>query len=226
MKLRRVLLICGVLSSLAYLGADQLAAVFHGAYHSFAAQTISELFARGAPTRAMVDPLLVLYDLLTIAFGVGVWLAARGQRSLRITSVALVVLGAVGVPGPWLFPMNLRGVGGDEPHIIMTAVMVLFIITAVVAGAFALGRGFRLYSFATLATTLLFGMLTGLQGKAVATGAPTPWIGLTERVCIGAFLLWVAVLAVALLRADRVPTTKRERPRERVAPATTHSVPA
>jgi len=200
MNLRKLLLLCGVLASVVYVGADQLAAAFHGAYHSFAAQTISELFARGAPTRAMVSPLLLLYDLLTIAFGVGVWLAARDRRSLRIAAVALVALGALGLPGPWLFPMNLRGVGGDESHIIMTAVMVLFIVTAIVAGAFALGRVFRVYSFATLATTLLFGTLTGLQGKAVATGAPTPWIGVTERICIGAFLLWAAMLAVALLR--------------------------
>jgi hypothetical protein len=203
MKLRRPLLVCGVLSSVAYVSADQLAAIFHPGYHSFMAQTISELFARGAPTRAMVDPLLVVYDLFTVAFGVGVWMAAGGKRSLQVVAVAMVALGAGGLPGPWLFPMNLRGVGGDAPHIIVTGVMVLFIVAAIVAGAFALGRRFRIYSFASLATTLVFGMLTGLQAKAISTGAPTPWIGLTERLCIGAFLLWVVVLSVALVTAER-----------------------
>ncbi len=49
MTSRRALLICGVLSSVLYVGIDQLAAVRHGGYHDFASQTISELGARGAP---------------------------------------------------------------------------------------------------------------------------------------------------------------------------------
>ena len=226
MKPRNLLLICGVLSSLVYVGADQLAALFHAGYHSFAAQTISELFARGAPSKTLVDPLLILHDVLTIAFGVGVWLTARGKPSLRVAAAALVALGAVGLPGPWLFPMNLRGVGGDAPHIVMTGVMVLFIVTAIVSASFAFGRRFRVYSFASLATNLVFGMLTGLQGKAVAANEPTPWIGLTERICIGAFLLWVVVLAVALLRAERSDTAKPARPDQRIAHPATQSAPA
>src|SRR3954470_1749643 len=109
MTSRRALLVCGVLSSLVYVGIDQLAAVRHPGYHDFASQTISELGARGAPTRQLVNPMFILYDLLTIAFGVGVWLAARGNRPLRVVAAALTAVGVVGLPGPWLFPMNLRG---------------------------------------------------------------------------------------------------------------------
>ena len=97
-------------------------------------------FARGAPTKPLVDPLLILYDLLTIAFGVGVWLSARGNRPLRVAAASLIAVGAIGLPGPWLFPMNLRGVGGDAPHIVVTGVIVLFILTGMGFGAFALGR--------------------------------------------------------------------------------------
>jgi hypothetical protein len=153
-------------------------------------------------------------------------MAAQGKRSLRVAAIALIALAVGGLPGPWLFPMNLRGVGGDEPHIILTGVLVLFIVAAIAAGAFAFGRRFRAFSFASLATTLVFGMLTGLQGKALATGEPTPWIGLTERICIGAFLLWVVVLAVALLRAERTDTTGPSHARARIAHATTQSAHA
>lgn len=216
MKLRKLLLVCGVLSSLAYVSADQVAAVFHGGYHSFAGQTISELFARGAPSKTLVDPLLILYDLLTIAFGVGVWLTARGKTSLRIAAAALIAIGAAGLPGPWLFPMNLRGVGGDAPHVVMTGVIVLFIVIATVSAAFAFGRRFRVYSFASLAVNLVFGTLTAMQGKALAANEPTPWIGLTERICIGAFLLWVVVLALALQKREGLelsPSSDPRRPR-------------
>ena len=181
MKLRRALLVCGVLSSLVYVGIDQLAAVRQPAYHSFMAQTISELGARGAPTKSMVDPLFIVYDLLTIAFGIGVWSAARGSRALRVSGAMWIALGAGGLPGPWLFPMNLRGVGGDARHIIATGGMVLFIVTGIVSGAIARGRAFRFYSLATVLATLVFGLLTSVQAKGLVTGEPTPWIGLIER---------------------------------------------
>jgi hypothetical protein len=226
MKLRRALLVCGVLSSLVYVGIDQLAAVRHPGYHSFMAQTISELGARGAPTKSTVDPLFIVYDLLTIAFGIGVWSAARGSRALRVSGAMWVALGVGGLPGPWLFPMNLRGVGGDAAHIIATGVMVLFIVTGIVSGAIARGRAFRFYSFATVLATLVFGLLTSVQAKGLVTGEPTPWIGLMERACIGASLLWVVALAVALLRAERTATTTSRGVPERVTRATTASAPA
>jgi CubicO group peptidase (beta-lactamase class C family) len=206
MTRRKALLACGLLSSLLYVGTDVLTAIRHGGYHSFTAQTISELSARGAPTKPLVDPLLVLYGLLALGFGVGVWGSAGGNRELRLTAGLLIGFAVVGLPGPWLFAMNLRGsgdLGGDLPHIVLTGVLVLFIIAAVAAGAFAQGRRFRRYSLATLATILVFGVLVGLEAPAIAAGEPTPWIGVAERACIGAFLLWVAVLAVSLLRADR-----------------------
>ena len=210
MTSRRALLVCGLLSSVLYVAIDQIAAVRHAGYHDFASQTISELGARGAPTRQLVNPLFILYDLLTIAFGVGVWLSARGNRPLRVAAASLIAVGAVGLPGPWLFPMNLRGVGGDVSHIVATGVIVLFIVTGVAFGAFGLGRRFRAYSIATLVATLAFGALTSVQAGGLATGSPTPWIGISERLCIGAFLVWVAVLAVALLRADGAWMERRE----------------
>ena len=35
---------------------------------------------------------------------------------------------------------------------------------------------------------------------AIGTGVETPWLGITERINIYAYLLWMAVLAVTLLR--------------------------
>ena len=50
---RKALLVCGVLSSLLYVGIDQLAAIRHAGYHDFASQTISELDAASSgPGRA------------------------------------------------------------------------------------------------------------------------------------------------------------------------------
>src|SRR5580765_364664 len=69
--LKRILLACGVLSSLLYVGIDALAALRYPEYHSYASQAISELGAVGAPTKELVDPLFIIYGVLLIAFGVG-----------------------------------------------------------------------------------------------------------------------------------------------------------
>jgi hypothetical protein len=37
----------------------------------------------------------------------------------------------------------------------------------------------------------------------VATGDPTPWMGAVERISYGSWLLWMAVLAIVLLRRSR-----------------------
>jgi hypothetical protein len=202
--LRKALLVCGVVSSLLYVGADLLAAARYPDYHSFTSRAISELTAVGAPTRRMVEPLLIGYDILIIGFGVGVW--ASGQnRMLRLVGGLLVAIGVVGLGAMPFTPMHLRGTGSlatDAPHIAATAVIVLCILLAIGFGASLFGRGFRLYSYATLLTLLAFGTWTSLQAARLAAGQPTPWLGAAERVHIGAYLAWVVVLAVTLYRID------------------------
>jgi hypothetical membrane protein len=200
---RKALLICGVISSLLYVGADLLAAVLYPGYHSFTSQAISELAAVGAPTKGLVDPLFIAYDILVIAFGVGVWRSAGRKRALRLVGGLLVGIGMVGLVAMPFTPMKLRGTGNlstDAPHIAVTAVIVLFIFSAIGLGASLFGRQFRLYSYATLLTLLVFGAWTGAEAARLAAQQPTPWLGVVERIHIGAYLLWVLVLAMTLLR--------------------------
>jgi hypothetical protein len=51
----------------------------------------------------------------------------------------------------------------------------------------------------------VFGLLSGQVDK-LAAGAPTPWMGLLERIGIGAWLLWMASVAMVLWRTTRSPT--------------------
>ena len=117
--LRKALLVCGVLSSLLYVGADLLAAVRYPGYHSFTSQAISELTAVGAPTKGLVEPLFIAYDIL------------------------------------------------------------------------------------------IFGTWTGFEAARLAAQQPTPWLGVAERIHVGAYLLWVLVLAVALLRSGATSHLRR-----------------
>ncbi len=210
--LRKMLLASGVLASLFYVAADFAAAATHPEYHSFTARVVSELMARGAPTERLVDPFFVVHGLLAIAFGAGVWLSARGSHPLRVAAGLLLAVGLLDLSGPWLFEMEMRGTGSwssDGPHIVLTGVLVALIMSAIGFAAFAGGPRFRTYSLWTLAVLALFGALTGIQSESIASGEPTPWIGLTERINIGAYLLWQAVLAVALL-TERLEVQRKD----------------
>jgi hypothetical membrane protein len=223
---RKPLLLCGILSSLLYVGIDLLAALRYPGYHSFTSQAISELGAVGAPTRGLVEPLFIAYDLLLIAFGVGVWTSAGGKRAARAVGGLVAGIGAVGLVAMPFTPMYLRGTGNlstDTPHIVVTGVIVLLILAAVGLGASLFGRGFRFYSYATLLIFLGSGAWTGFEAARLAAGQPTPWLGVVERIQIGAYLLWVSVLALYSLG---LRTTTMNRPALGPASTATSSKPA
>ena len=208
--LRKLLLLCGAVSSLLYLAIDALAAVRYPDYHSFTSQAISELGAVGAVTEEMVHPLFLGYNVLLCAFAVGIWASAGHRRALRVIAALLAGIGVVG----WLTPpMYLRGSGtvsNDLPHIVLTGVLVLFILSAICVGASLYGRKWRRYSYATLLIILVSGALTGLAAGRLAAGQPTPWLGVAERVNIGAYLLWILLLAITLLQSH-APLVAAER---------------
>jgi hypothetical membrane protein len=194
---RKALLVCGILSSLVYLSLD-LAALLNYPGYDFEAQTISELSAIGAPSRSVIVAIGAVYDVLLIAFGVGVWLSAGDKRTLRVVGALLIVAAVFGSFWP---PMHMRGAGvtlTDRLHIAWTAGWLLLTMVAMGYAGIALGKRFFSYTIATIAIVLLFGALTGLQGPRIPENVPTPWVGITERINIGAFLLWIVVLAIAL----------------------------
>lgn len=208
--LREVLLACGILSSLIYVAVNIVGAARWEGYNS-TSRTVSELFAFGAPSRPIVVPLLLAYDALLIAFGWGVWRSAGRVRNLRTTGVLLIGIAVVGSFGPPFASMHLRGVPAtlnDTMHIVLTVVIALFTLLAIGFGATAFGMQFRLYSIVTLLVLVVFGTLAGLDGARIAAQLPTPWLGVTERINIGSYLLWVGVLAIALLRRSHPRRTQ------------------
>jgi hypothetical protein len=202
---KKTLLICGIISSLLYVGTDILLAL-HWEGYSYADQAISELSAIGAPTRPLWIAMSFLFNPLVIAFGAGVRWSAGGKRSLRVTGILLIVWGAIGFV--WLFfPMHLRGAefsATDTMHLVMSGMTVLLITLFIGFGSGARGKWFRLYSILTILALLGFGALVGLQAPRVAAGLPTPWMGVMERVSVYSPMLWVIVLAAVLLRLPNI----------------------
>lgn len=202
---RKLLLVCGILASLLYVATDMLAAIRWEGY-SYTAQTISETFAIGAPTRPLVLLRGLGYSVLVIAFGLGVWGSASGKRPLRVAGGLLVGIAVVDLVAPFVAPMHLRGAERtltDTMHIVLASVDVLFILLIIGFGASAFGKRFRLYSIGTILVVVVFGTLAGLDGPRIAANLPTPWVGVTERISVFSYMLWLVVLAIGLLRVQR-----------------------
>lgn len=199
--IRKLLLVCGILAALIYVGSDILAAMRWEGY-SYTAQSVSELRAIGAPTRSFLMPILGLYAVLEIAFGLGVRGAAGRKRALGIAGVLLIVLGVLDLTA-YFFPMHLRGTQGtltDTLHIILTVVTVLLILLIIGFGATANGKWFRLYSYATILALIVCGAWAFGDAPRIAANLPTPWLGVRERINIYGYMLWLLVLALVLWR--------------------------
>jgi hypothetical protein len=200
-RARRGLLVCGVASSLYYLLMTAYVTSQAEGYSSIS-QAISELSAIGASTRPLWVGLCIPYTLLMIAFGWGAWLSAGPSRALRAVGALFVTEALIGAFWP---PMHLPGAETtltDTLHIVWTVGWLAVMLVAMGLAAAVLGRRFRLYTLATLITFVAFGALTSIEAPRLAAGLPTRYLGLWERINMGAGYLWIAVLALTLLRRD------------------------
>jgi len=202
---RKALLLCGLVSSLLYAAMNAFIPMMWDGYRSFS-QTISELSAVDAPTRAVWVPLGFAYTVLVAAFGIGVRASADHNRALQVLGALLIFNGLFGLG--WL-PMHQRAVlvaGGatltDTMHLVWGAVTSVLLLFEIGFGAAAFGRRFRIYSIATMTTLLFFGLLTFRDAPSVAANLPTPWLGVWERINVLGYMLWQAVLSVTLLRGQ------------------------
>jgi len=93
-------------------------------------------------------------------------------------------------------------------HSIFAGVQVLFTLLAIGCGAVAFRNWFRFYSIGTILTLLVAGVVGFGLAATVGGIAPPQWFGLIERINVYGYLLWVLVLAVVLLRAEKGPSGK------------------
>lgn len=204
----KVLLVCGILSSLLYAIANVIVPMQAVGYDPVT-QTISELSAVEAPTRGLWSIVCAPYTPLVTAFAIGILLAAGNRKGLRWTAYAILAFGALGFIWPFA-PMHTREVlaagGGDfrdTVHIALGILSALLMFGAVVAASKAFSKGFFIYSMTTLVALAFFGALMGKESPNIPVDGPTPMLGVWERIELGVFDLWIIVLAGTLLTRGR-----------------------
>ncbi|MEM2130598.1 MAG: DUF998 domain-containing protein [Candidatus Bathyarchaeia archaeon] len=201
---RKLLLVSGFLASLLAVCTDVLVGMLCEGY-SFTSQSISELSAIGSPTRSIAFVLNLVYAALLIAFGLGVWKSSR-NRAMRIIAGLLLANAAISIIVVTFFPMNLGEAVGII-HLGLMAFNVIFLqMLTIILGAVAFRNWFRLYSLGTILAFLVLTVFGIFIAPQVILGPPQS--GLQERVMGYGYLLWQALLSLALLRMKTMTPKK------------------
>ena len=201
----KLLFLSGMLAPVVYVSAVTVGGLKRPGY-SHRSHFVSELIEKGAPNKSLLNPLFALYNLLTIAFGVGFFTKLRGMsqsKGKRSGSLGAVLLISEGLFGflTVFFPQDPRGAVVTPSgiiHIVLAGLSSLTTMLSMVLMGFWFRairrlRGYGLYSF--ISAVLVF-----ISGGAAAYTAATlsSILGLMERITIGGFLQWLFVMGVKL----------------------------
>ena len=205
---RKILLTCGILAMLWYIVVNIIIPPLYPGYE-IRSQTVSELSAIDAPTQALWFWLCLPYTPLFIAFGFGIWLSANGNRKLQVVAATIIFDAILGLFWP---PMNRREVlaagGGtisDTLHLVWAFIHLALMLLMIGFGAAAFDRSFRLFSATIVLIFIVFGILTTMESDELAANLPTPYLGIWERINMAAYMLWVIVFAIKLLKRNTKP---------------------
>jgi hypothetical protein len=214
-KQRELLFICGIIAPFFFFGIDMLAGSLWTGYN-FVSQSLSDLSAVGAPTRPLVMVLQLVFDMLMIAFGIGVWKKGGHNRALRVSGAAIIGNAAISSIVRAFVPWYL-GKPASEPANTLNTVIMFFgmvaFLLAMISGGAAFHDWFRAYSFGTLLAYLGLCLLSLIVLSAIPAMQGTPTIGIQERTMVYGFLVWIALLALTFLRK----TNRSEPIQERIA---------
>jgi hypothetical protein len=198
----KVLLVCGIIASLLYVGTDMLAGLLKSGYR-FDSQSASVLSAFGTTTRPYVLPLNILVCILMVAFAVGVWLSPGHNWLLRVVACLLAGNAILTMVAVTFFPVHLDQAFNTNPNeinVILMMIGLLLFILAIGFGAAANQNWFRYFSIGTI--LLFFGayVLVTRGTTPVLFGEPGPAVGIQERSMYYIELLWLSLQAIILLR--------------------------
>jgi hypothetical protein len=207
----KALILCGVLAPVVYVVTVILGGILRPGY-SHVAQAVSDLVASGAPNKALLDLLFAVYNLLTIAFGAGLFQNVRSEHQDRgkvAGALGALFLAAEGIFGfvTLFFPEDPGGLSGTISstgtlHIVFAGLSSLTSMLTILFMGFWFRniprlRGYGLYSIISVIAVFLSG---GLAAVSVASHSPVG--GLIERVTIGGFIQWLFVIALMMYRSE------------------------
>lgn len=209
--MKKLLMLCGIFAAVVYVGTVILGGLLRPGY-SHISMAISELVADGAPNRALLSSLFLLYNALLTVFGIGLFLKtnspSRGRVSGIIGSLTLMLVGLAGISMELAFPQDPGGTPttfAGTMHFVMAGVASLGTMLAILMLAFWFKnfidlKGHVVYSVISVVTIFISG---GLSAAAMANHHPL--FGIVERITIFTFILWIFVIGLKMVQLERKP---------------------
>lgn len=197
-RILSVLAFCGIIGPIIYAIVLIILGLLRPGY-SHITQSMSELGEVGGPNAFIMNTIgFPLLGLLLVAFAFGLHRGiSEGKGS--ILGPSLVVLSGVGLVGSGIFPC-------DQGCVDVTIISKIHSISATIAAfamifaAFAIS--YRVRNDHLWEDYHLYSLLTGVVTAIVASAYMVfePWLGVFQRLSMGLSLLWIAVIAIQLLR--------------------------
>jgi hypothetical protein len=107
---RKILLGCGIVSSVWYVITDVIGTLRYPGYR-YTEQQFSGLLAAGSPVRPLMVALNgIPYGVLVAAFAADIWTSAGPKRAAPVTGAMLLGYAAFGMAGGLIFNMDRREV--------------------------------------------------------------------------------------------------------------------
>ena len=199
------LALLGIIGPLLYLLHIVLGGALWEGY-SHIRQAISDLSGSGAPNQALIHGILTVYNACIVLFAiVGYFYFKKSQvKSIRVSMIIFIAATVVSFSYGF-FPVDLQGAELTFlglMHGVVTALIVpLTILTPLTAGiAFRKIEAFKkysLYSFMTAGILFCVGLFT-----VFLMMSKSDYFGLSERINIGSFELWMFLIALKMFKTD------------------------
>lgn len=186
----------GLTAVAVYIFAVILGGMLYPGY-SHISQDISQLTSTNSPIRDVMN-IFFFYNLLVAIFGIGLYKLSKNKSS-QIGAIFVITIGVLGIIIGW-FPINTRGTDitfTGIAHIILVSIISLL----TVASGFLFWLAFRKSKLALFAKISLFsGIAFLIAGPVAGFTVLTPYAGLTERITISIFLLWILTISIFMLK--------------------------
>lgn len=195
----------GIAAAVIYVFAVILGGIMWPTY-SHVTQAISELIMTSSPNQIVLQPLFWAYNLLVVSFSVGYYHWGKNRsKGLIWASISLFIVALSGV-GTLIFPQDKIGTALSTPgllHLIFAGLAALMTLVAMFSTAIGLWKHRNYKNIAII--SLALGLVILFNGPLTAM-APTllpNYFGISERITIGSFILWLFILSYSLFKKER-----------------------
>ena len=192
--------ICGIIAPISYLSLAIIGGLLRPGY-SHITHSVSELLVVGAPNKPLLLTILIIYGVLMILFPIGLHRGINEGKGSKVGPACLVVAGVLVLLTATLFPQD----PGGEPvtfagtmHVALVTSMAILSLIAILAfwrrlKSDSLWSGYDRYSLVTFIVAITLGVISVIL-------IDSSYMGLLERLSVGAILQWIFVMAIKLVR--------------------------